>query len=167
MSPGRLWVRNGSWLQPCPRLLKFRQRSSPPIILFVLIDGYRLNDPLRLRPRQIDRQQPVLQVRAEYVHPLSQHEGALEVARGDAAKDVLLGLVVLLAAADDELIFLNSHIELVAGKARHCQRDAQPFGLAATALATLDIVGRIPVGAFDDAVERTLDLVESQKERTG
>ena len=69
--------------------------------------------------------------------------------------------------ADHKLVFLNGYIELVAGKTRNRQRDPQPFGLAVGAVAPLDIVGRIAVGAFDDAIERTLDFVESQQERTG
>jgi hypothetical protein len=81
--------------------------------------------------------------------------------------DVLPGLVVLLAAPDHELVFLNGYIELVAGEPRHCERDPQPFGLPVVTIAPLDVVGRITVGAFDDAIERTLDFVESQKERTG
>jgi hypothetical protein len=89
------------------------------------------------------------------------------VARGDAAMDVLPGLVILLAAPDYELVFLNGYIKLVAGKSRHRQRDAQALRLAIGAVATLDVVGRITVGAFDDTVERTLDFVEPQKERTG
>ena len=132
----------------------------------MFIDSNCLNDLLRLGPGQIDRQQPVFQVRAQHLHPLSQHEGALEVARGDAAMDVLPGLVVLLPAADHELIFLNGYIELVAGKTRHRQRDSQTFRGAVGAVAPLDIVGRVTVGAFDDAIERTLDFVESQQERT-
>src|SRR5580692_11499319 len=77
------------------------KRSSPLLVpLFVLIDSDCLNDLLRLGPGQIDRQQPVLQVRTQYMHPLCQHEGALEVACGDAAMDVLPGLVVLLTAPD-------------------------------------------------------------------
>jgi hypothetical protein len=76
--------------------------------LFVFIDSNCLNDPFRFRPGEVDGQQPVLQIRAQHVHPLRQHEGALEVARGDAAMDVLPGLVVLLASADDELIFVTS-----------------------------------------------------------
>src|ERR1043165_2871705 len=104
------------------------KRSSPLLVpLFVFIDSDCLNDPFRLRPGEVDRQQPVLQVRTQHQHPLRQHEGALEVARGDAAMDVLPGLVILLASANDELIFLNGHIELVAGKTRHRQRDAQAF----------------------------------------
>src|SRR5437899_5348751 len=144
------------------------KRSSPLLVpLFVLIDSDCLNDPFRLRPGQIDRQQPVFQIRAQHLHPLRQHEGALEVARGDAAMDILPGLVVLLAAPDYELVFLNGYIELVAGKSRYRQRDPQAFGLAVAAVAPLDVVRRITVGAFDDAIERTLDFVESQKERTG
>src|SRR6476620_10940044 len=144
------------------------KRSSPLLVpLFVLIDSDCLNDSFRLRPGEIDRQQPVFQVRAQHVHPLRQHEGALEVARDDAAMDVLPGLVVLLAATDHKLVFLNCYIELVAGESRHRQRDAQPFGLAVATVAPLDIVGRITVGTFDDAVERTLDFVKSQQERAG
>src|SRR5437016_1238891 len=144
------------------------KRSSPLLVpLFVLIDSNCLNDPFRFRPGQVDRQQPVFQIRTQHMHPLRQHEGALEVARGDAAMDVLPGLVVLLAAPDHELVFLNGHIELVAGKSRHRERDAQPFGLAVGTVTPLDVVGRITIGAFDDAVERTLDFVEPKQERTG
>src|SRR5216683_3201137 len=144
------------------------KRSSPLLVpLFVLIDSDCLNDLFRLRPGEVDRQQPVLQIRAQHLHPLRQHEGALEVARGDAAMDVLTGLVVLLAATDHELVFLNAYIELIAGKTRHRQRDSQPFRLAGTTVAPLDVVRRIAVGAFDDAIERTLDFVESQQKRTG
>jgi hypothetical protein len=56
---------------------------------------------------------------------------------------------------------------LVTGEPGHRQRDPQALGLAATAIAALEVVGRITVGTFDDAIERTLDFVESQKERTG
>src|SRR5580698_1794013 len=144
------------------------KRSSPLLVpLFMFIDSNCLNDLFRLRPGKIDGQQPVFQIRAQHQHPLRQHESALEVPRGDAAMDVLPGLVVLLAAPDHELVFLNGYIELVAGKPRHRQRDAQALGLAAAAIATLDVVGRITVGAFDDAVERTLDFVEPKQERTG
>src|SRR4029453_5669276 len=107
------------------------KRSIPLLFpLFVLIDSNCLNDPFRLRPGEVDRQQPVFQIRAQHQHPLRQHERALEVARGDAAMDVLPGLVVLLAAPDHKLVFLNGHIELVTGKTRHRERDTQPFGLA-------------------------------------
>jgi hypothetical protein len=81
--------------------------------------------------------------------------------------DILPGLVVLLATPNDELAFLNGYIELVAGKTCDRERDAQAFGLPVAAIAALDVVGRITVGAFDDAIEHTFDFVESQQERTG
>src|SRR5580704_6824156 len=144
------------------------KRSSPLLVpLFVFIDSDCLNDLLRLRPGEFDRQQPVFQIRAQHKHPLRQHKGALEVARGDAAMDVLPGLVVLLASADNELIFLSSYIELVAGKSRHRERDAQPFRLPIATVATFDVVGRIAVRTLDDAIERTLDFVKSKQKRTG
>src|SRR3984885_2398754 len=144
------------------------KRSSPLLVpLFVFIDSDCLNNLLRFRPGKINRQQPVLQIRAQHLHPLRQHEGALEVARGDAAMDVLPGLVFLLATPDHELVFLNGYIELVAGKPRHRQRDSQSFRLAVGTVAPLDIVRRITVGALDDAIEHALDLVKSQKEWTG
>ena len=89
------------------------------------------------------------------------------MARRDAAMDVLPGLVVLLAAPDHELVFLNGYIELVTGKSRHRQCDAQLFGLAVGTVAPLDIIGRIAVGAFDNAIEHPLDLIKSQQKWTG
>src|SRR4029078_2503907 len=75
------------------------KRSSPLLVpLFVLIDSDCLNDPFGLRPGEVDRQQPVFQVRAQHLHPLRQHEGALEVARGDAAVGVFAGRGVVLGA---------------------------------------------------------------------
>ena len=76
-------------------------------------------------------------------------------------------LLLLLPTTDHELVFLNGHIKLVAGKTGDRQRDAQPFGLAVGTLAPFDIVRRVAVGSFDDAVEHALDLVKSQQERTG
>src|SRR5580698_4341098 len=164
----RLRVQIRLQLQSWSRLLYETKRSSPLLVpLFMFIDSDCLNDLFRLRPGEVDRQQPVFQIRAQHLHPLRQHEGALEVARGDAAMDVLPGLVVLLAAPDQELVFLNGYIELVAGKTRHRERDSQLFGLPAAAVAPLDVIRRITVGAFDDAIERTLNFVESQQERTG
>src|ERR1700753_3560254 len=128
------------------------KRSSPLLVpLFVFIDSDCLNDLFRLRPGEINRQQPVLQIRAQHMHPLRQHKGALEVARGDAAMDVLTGLVVLLATPDHELVFLNGYIELVTGESRHRQRDTQPFGSAVGAFTPLDIIGRGTVGRLGGA----------------
>jgi len=91
----------------------------------------------------------------------------LELARRDAAVEVLSGLVVLLTAANDELALLDADVELVAVEARDRQRDAQPFRLAVLAGDPLDIVGWVAVRRLGDAVERTLDLVEAEQEGTG
>src|SRR6202521_5035734 len=80
---------------------------------------------------------------------------------------VLPGLVVLLAAADDELAFLDGHIELLVGEAGNRKRDTKTLGLLGVAGETLDIVGRVAVGRLGDAIERPLDLVESEQKRTG
>src|SRR5262249_52223853 len=110
---------------------------------------------------------PVLQVRAQHFHPVGQHESALELTRGDAAIEIVVLLLVLLASADDKLALLDRHVELIAGEARDRQRDPQALGLAVLAGDALDIVGRIAVGGLGDAVERTLDLVESEQEGAG
>jgi hypothetical protein len=133
----------------------------------MFIDGDCLNDPLQFWPDKIDRQKPVSQVSTEHLHPFSQHESALEVARGYAAMDVLSGFVLLLPPADHELVFLNGYIELVAGKSCNRQRDTQPFRLAVRPLAPLDIVRRVTVGTFDDTVKLPLNLIKAQKERAG
>src|SRR5215208_3587195 len=133
----------------------------------MFIDSDCLNDLLRLGPGEVDRQQPVFQVRAQHLHPLRKDKSALEMARSDATMNVLPSFVVMLPTANHELIFLNGYIELVAGKTRHRQCDPQPFWLAVGTVAPLDIVGRITVGALDDADKRTLGLLESQQERTG
>src|SRR5580700_8308272 len=135
--PARASGEGGRWFV-CSSLVmaldSFLVESCSPSSV-VLLDGDRSDHALRLRPCEVDRQQPVLQVRAEHIHAVSEHEGALELPRGDAAMQVLPGLVVLLASADDELVFLSGYIELVAGKSRHRERDAQPFRLPIGAVA--------------------------------
>src|SRR6202012_4609985 len=85
-------------------------------VLVVLFDRDRFNDAFGLWTHKIDRQQSVLQVRAQYFHAVRQYEGTLELTRGDAAMDVLPGLVVRLAPADHQLAFLHADVKLVAGK---------------------------------------------------
>ncbi len=111
-------------------------------------DGNAPHNPRRLRPRQIDREQTILQVRAEYLHPVGQHEHALELAGGDAAVDELPALVVGLATANDELAFLNAHFELVEGKTGNGERDAQAIRVAVVTRQTLDIVRGYPSAAL-------------------
>ena len=91
-------------------------------------DPDALDDPFRRRPGEIDREQSVLQVRAQHLHSVREHEGALELARRDAAVEILPGLVVLLPSANDELALLDRDVELIAREAGDRQRDAQAFG---------------------------------------
>src|ERR1700690_44865 len=94
------------------------------VSIIARIDCDRFNDALGLRAHQVDRQQSVLQVRPQYLHAVRQHESALELARGDAAVDVLPAFVVLLPPANHQLTFLDADVELVAGEAGDGKRDA-------------------------------------------
>src|SRR3954447_2174196 len=115
-------------------------RSSPLFTSssFVLADCDRFYDFLRLRPGKIDRQQAILQVRPEHFHAVRQHEAALELACGNTAVQVLAAFLVLLLAADDELVLLQRDIELLAGESADGKRDAQPFGIVGIARQPLD-----------------------------
>src|SRR5215470_9484116 len=126
----------------------FLVESGSPSV--VLLDGDRLDYALGLRAREIDRQQPVLEVGPKHIHAVCKHERALELPRGNAAMQVLPSLVVLLASADDELVFLDAHVELVAGEAGHRERDAKTLGKLGVAGEPLDVVGRVAIGTLGD-----------------
>src|SRR5436305_3239342 len=143
------------------------QRIEPCSGSITIGDVDRLGEPLRFWPYEIDQQQPVLQVRAQYFHPVGQHESTLELARGDAAIEIVVLLLVLLAPTDDQLALLDCHVELIAGEARDRQCDPQALGLAVLADNPFDIVGRIAVRGLGDTIERALDLVESEQEGAG
>src|SRR5262245_29610824 len=142
-------------------------RSSPVVSSVAIRDADRLHDPLRLRPGQIDRQQSALEIGAQHLHSVREHEGALELARRDAAVEILTCLVVLLPPANDQLVFLQRHVELIARETSNRQRDAQAFRLPVVAGDPFDVVGRISVRALGHAVERTLDLVKPEQKWTG
>src|SRR6204780_41246 len=130
------------------------------------IDCDAFKGALGLRSHQVDRQQSVLQVRPQYLHAVRQHEGALELARGDAAVDVLAAFVVLFPAAGDELALLFADIELVAAEALPRESNAQPLRAVPISRNTFDIVRRVAVRGLADAVEHALDLVEAKQEGT-
>jgi len=132
----------------------------------ILTNCDRLDDTPGVRAHEVDQQQSVFQVRSQHIHALGQHEGALELTGSDAAVQVLAGLVVLLAPADHELVLLDRDLELVTGKTRNGKRDTQPLWVLRVTCEPLDVVGRIAIGGLGDAVERTLDLIESEEERT-
>ena len=97
--------------------------------------GDRFCDPFGFRTDKIDRQKSVLQIRTQHFHAVGQHKRALELPRGNAAVEILARLVVLLAAADDELVFLHRDIELIAREAGDRQRDAQALRVLRSARA--------------------------------
>src|SRR5580692_303860 len=136
------------------------------VSIITRIDCDRFNDALGLRAHQVDRQQSVLQIRPQYLHAVRQHEGALELARGDAAVDVLPAFIVLLPAADDELALLYADIELVAGETRHRKSNAQPLRAVPVARNAFDVVRRIAPRGLADAIKHALDLVEAKQKGT-
>src|SRR6185369_3415905 len=101
-------------------------------------DGAGL-EPLRDVADQLDMEQAVLEVGALHLDVVGELEAPLEVARGDAAVQVLALLVVrLLGAGDGERLLLEVDADLVLGEARHRHRDA-----VVVLAKPLDVVGRI------------------------
>src|SRR5579871_5230156 len=131
----------------------------------MISDCDRLNHALRLRTCEVDGQQSVLQVGTQYLHPVGQHESPLELTGRYTAVEILPGLLLVLPATDHQLAFLDGDVELVAGEPCNRQGDAQPFRPAVFPRHPLDVVGRISIGGFGYAIERTLDLVEAEQER--
>jgi hypothetical protein len=70
----------------------------------------------------------------------------------------------MLAAADEELVLLHSHLELLAGEAGDGEGDAQAFRPLGRCGDPLDIVGRIALGPLRDPVQHPFELVETQEE---
>jgi len=62
-----------------------------------------------------------------HLHPVSQHENALELPRGDTAIEVVALFLILLAATDHQLIIRRRDIEIVFGKSGNRNGDAQPL----------------------------------------
>ena len=79
--------------------------------------------------------------------------------------EVLLALVVLLPPANNELALLDRNHQLVAGEPGNGKRDPQPLRILRVAREPFDIVGRVTVRGFGDAIERTLDLIEAEQKR--
>src|SRR5688572_1833307 len=109
----------------------------------------------------------MFEIGSKHFHSVCQHERALKLTGGNAAMEILPALVVLLTPADDELFLLDRDLELFARETRDRQRDTQAFGIRLVAAEPFDVVRGIAVRAFGDPIERTLDLVESDQERTG
>ena len=122
------------------------------------VDG--LHAHLRLRPAQVHMQQAVVEPGALDLDPLGQHEGALELARRDAAVQEVAALaVVLVAPANHQLVVLLRDLQVVHAEARDGERDAEP-GFA----GLLDVVGRVAVGVLGDPFEHLLEMIEAEEQ---
>src|SRR6476661_5926678 len=115
-------------------------RSSPNLSSLVLRDLDRPHDACRFRPRQVDREEPVLQVGLLHLHAVRQHKRSLELAGGDAAMQILPVLVLVLTSPDDELFLLDGHLELFEGKSRNRQRDPQALRIIFIGSEPFDVV---------------------------
>ena len=113
-----------------------------------------------MRPHEVDGEQAVVEPCAHDLDPVGQHEGALELTRGDAAMEKDASAVVGLLAAHRELVLDQLDGEIVGCEARHGERDAK------VVLADpLDVVRRIALGVLGQSIERALELVKTQQQR--
>jgi hypothetical protein len=105
-------------------------------------------------------QQTVIKPSGPHLDPLGQHEGALELPRGDAAMQEYPPLhLLILLALDHQLIIFDGDLEIVHAEPGNRQRDTQFLrpGL-------LDIIRRITIGAgFTRALEQLLKMIEAEK----
>jgi hypothetical protein len=96
------------------------------------------------------------------VEAVGQHEGALELPRGDATVEVIPLFVVLLFAADRKLLVFQGNFQLVPREPGHGERDAHR-----SRSALLDIVGGIGLGRRAlGPVDQGAGVVEAQQEGT-
>src|SRR3954463_12078899 len=105
--------------------LRCRSCRSPcePSALALLADVDLADDAPLLRPGQGDQQKAAGQVRTQNLHAVGQEESALELASRDPTVKEVPRLVIGLTAANDELVLLEHHVELIAGEPRHRKRD--------------------------------------------
>jgi hypothetical protein len=98
-----------------------------------------------------------------YLHAVGQHEGTGELPGRDPAMEIGAGLIVRLAAPDDELVFLNRNIDFVAVESGNRKRDAKSFGFALGTRQFFDIVGGITIACRPGGlIEHTLKFIEPE-----
>jgi hypothetical protein len=112
-----------------------------------------LNHGLGTQQGQIDMQQPVFHNRLSHFDAISEHEAALELARGDPAmqKDAVRS-IILLPTSDHKLSILNGDGQILFPKTCHSQRySIRAFG------GLFDVEGRIAlVAGFRSSFQQTL-----------
>src|SRR5688572_3143246 len=72
---------------------------------------------LRLRPDELDGQQPILELCAGHRHAVGQHESALELPRGNPPVQIVAAAVLLLPARYGQLVLLDRDIDVVLAEA--------------------------------------------------
>ena len=97
--------------------------------------------------------------RARNLHAVGQHEGALELARCNAAVKVGPLAILGLLAANDELVVLDRHCEVARSETGNRERDPERIvgGL-------LDVIGRVAFAArLGEPFCKYLEMIETQK----
>src|SRR5215472_17299494 len=88
------------------------------------LDG--LHPRLGLRPDQVDVQQPVVEPRTLHLDPFGEHERPLKLPRRDAAVQEHTTLtVVILPAADYQLVVFLRDLQVIHGKSGDSERDPE------------------------------------------
>src|SRR5690606_20384220 len=97
---------------------------------------------------------------------VGEHEGPLELARGDAAMEIGALGVLALAAPDDQLVVLDGDFQLFEAETGHRQGDHELVTSGVVGHA-LDVVRGVAVTRnLGGTVEQTLKPVKAQQERT-
>lgn len=137
----------------------------------ISIAFYNIDAPdnfFRLRSREINNEKTIGHRCAHHLHAIDEQEAFLELPRRNAAMEIDAAFVVRLPTTDDELVFFQGHIELIAGEPGHRQSDAQKFWLCVRARHAFNIIGRITVGCgLRDAFQCPFEFIESDEERRG
>src|SRR5260370_42539970 len=75
------------------------------MVTVMVRDRNRPDDAFRFGTREVDREQAILQVGSQHLHSVGQHESSLELARRDAAVEILAGVFLPWPPARDTLGF--------------------------------------------------------------
>src|SRR5262245_22919321 len=132
-----------------------------------LPDRYPAHASVWLATHKIDTEKTVAQIGRSHFDAVGQHEGATKLPCGDAAMDKFARLVVLLAAADHQLIVFKHDLKLLALEAREREGDAQRFSCAAAVCRrgdAFDVVSGIAVAALANPIDQPFHLLKTQQE---
>lgn len=115
----------------------------------------------RHNARHFNMQQTVIKRCTLHLYTVRQHERALELPRGNATVQINPAFIVLLPAADGEMIVFQLDIQIIHGKSGHRERDPKPVRAR-----LLDVIRGITIpGIFLQALEFLFNMIETQKKR--